>query len=68
MARALRAYLRGQRLDLPVLRDATGCIQLALTSPGPSVDPDALADFYSVRDQRLADLGPGPVSVANEAL
>ncbi len=42
---------------------------MRISSPaGASVDRDELIVFHNVRDRLLADLGPGPLSVANEAL
>ena len=42
---------------------------MQISSPaGPSVDASELSAFRSVRDQLLADLGPGPLDVADEAL
>lgn len=35
---------------------------------GAPVEPERLAVFHSVRDRLLADLGPGPVSLVDEAL
>ncbi len=36
--------------------------------PGEAVPSERLPEFLAVRDQLLASLGPGPVSLANEAL
>jgi murein DD-endopeptidase MepM/ murein hydrolase activator NlpD len=42
---------------------------MRISSPaGAPVDGEELVVFQSVRDQLLADLGPGPLSVADEAL
>ena len=42
---------------------------MRISSPaGAPVDHDALVVFKNVRDQLLADLGPGPLSAADEAL
>jgi murein DD-endopeptidase MepM/ murein hydrolase activator NlpD len=42
---------------------------MRISSPaGTPVDVDEFAEFQSVRDHLLADLGPGPLSVADEAL
>ncbi len=42
---------------------------MRISSPaGASIDVDELLVFHHVRDRLLADLGPGPLSLANEAL
>ncbi|MBW2422761.1 MAG: M23 family metallopeptidase [Deltaproteobacteria bacterium] len=59
----------GPHVCYRVKKDGHYVDPMKISSPaGAAVDPDALAAFYSVRDQLLADLGPGSVSAAHEAL
>jgi len=58
----------GPHVCFRVKKDGHYVDPMKISSPaGAAVDPDALADFYNIRDERLADLGPGPAGVINEA-
>jgi murein DD-endopeptidase MepM/ murein hydrolase activator NlpD len=59
----------GPHVCFRVKKDGKYVDPLKISSPaGEPVEPSELAAFENVRDQRLADLGPAPISYADEAL
>lgn len=59
----------GPHVCFRVKHDGKYVDPMKISSPaGAPVEPDQLALFRTVRDQLLADLGPGPLHVADEAL
>jgi murein DD-endopeptidase MepM/ murein hydrolase activator NlpD len=59
----------GPHVCFRVKKDGSYVDPMRISSPaGDPVDQHDLPDFEIVRDQLLADLGPGPISFADEAL
>jgi len=59
----------GPHVCFRVKRDGQYVDPMKISAPaGEPVDVARLANFRSVRDQLLADLGPGPVHLSDEAL
>ena len=59
----------GPHVCFRVKRDGKYVDPMKISGPaGDPVEPSQLAVFRSVRDQLLADLGPGPLNLADEAL
>ncbi|MAG33645.1 MAG: peptidase M23 [Deltaproteobacteria bacterium] len=59
----------GPHVCYRVKKDGRYVDPMAISSPaGSPVERELLADFHAVRDELLADLGPGPLSMADEAL
>lgn len=59
----------GPHVCFRVKRDGRYIDPMKISAPaGEPVDVTRLAVFHSVRDQLLADLGPGPLHLADEAL
>ena len=59
----------GPHVCFRVKQDGRYVDPMKISGPaGDPIDSERLAVFRSIRDQRLADLGPGPLSLADEAL
>ncbi|MBC8187004.1 MAG: M23 family metallopeptidase, partial [Proteobacteria bacterium] len=59
----------GPHVCFRVKKDGSYVDPMRIASPaGAPVDAGQLVVFESVRDQLLADLGPGPLSLVDEAL
>ena len=59
----------GPHVCFRVKRDGKYVYSRKIAGPaGDPVEPSQLAVFRSIRDQLLADLGPGPLNLADEAL